>query len=384
MSTLAISKETLQAERKERLELRAAGDFKNPKIKKLNVLEALNSITDSQMLMAMQDLVCKAVESYDLTGIRFVSMYDQVATLANSECVYTDIIEKNGIVRSTDFQVRWREEQANPAATVQFFNLNAGLPNEAEMTRTVVGNTMGAYGNQINIRFIADELAAQSPIAPTDERAKQVNMQMVRMKRFRNSHMLSNTESKSEIIGDTPQWGGFLTRSTSYNTTFGTGTDLTSALIQTQVNSIANASSVNGLSYHRPLIALTTNSQIGKIRDLMIARFPGEKSNSYLDYQAQLENDFPGYDLPASMVRMYQADPGCSVAFVHEPQLASGATLFFDPTQPRIAKFQMMGQYGPWVLERPTPELTTLLCVFDFESLVDPLVVSRAALYGVN
>lgn len=369
--------------------LRANGLVDAPEVKKLPVMEAIQSISDTSMRAMVEDTVMKSVDSYDLTGVRFVSYFDQVAELANTQTIFSDIVEgMGGIARSTDFQIRWRELYANSGATVQFFNLNAGLPAEAQMTRAVRGNTMGAYGNQLNIRFITEELAAQSVIANgmiTDERANQLRMQFVRMKRFRNQKFLVNSEVKSEIIGDTPQWRGFLTDSTQNATVLGPAADLTAALIDTQVRAIANASSVEGLGYDVPLVALTTAAQIAKVRDLMIARFTNaESSTDYLANQERLKRMLPGVNLNPDMAVFYKTDPGTVVAFIHEPQLTAGTTLFFDPRQPVICKFQMMGQYGPWVLTRPTPELTTLMVAFDFESIAAPLKASRASYTGLN
>lgn len=366
-------------------DLRSRGEFNAPEIKKLPVMEAIKSIGDGQMRMMVEDAVMKAVESYDLTGVRFVSYFDQVSELVNTQTIFSDIAEANGIARSTDFQIRWRELYANSGATVQFFNLNAGLPAEAEMTRAVFGNTMGAYGNQLNIRFITEELAAQSPIASgmiTDERANQLRMQMARMKRFRNEKFLVNTEVKSEVVGDTPQWKGFYNQSPLNRSTIAGATpqDLTAALIDAKVAAIANASSVEGLGYETPIVALTTAAQIRKVRDIMIARFTNaESSSEYLANQERLRRMLPNVSLNPDMVAFYKADPGTTVAFIHEPQMSANTTLYFDPRRPIICKFQMMGQFGPWVLQRMTPELTTLLVVFDFESIAAPLQASRAA-----
>jgi hypothetical protein len=385
--TERLSKGQFQNEIALRKELKAKGEFSAPEIKSLPVMEAIRSIPDASMREMVEQTVSKAVESYDLTGIRFVSYFDQVAELVNTQTIFTDIVEgMGGIARSTDFQIRWRELYANSGATVEFFNLNNGLPSEAQMTRAVRGNTMGAYGNQLNIRYITEELAAQSPIANgfiKDERANQLRMQFARMKRFRNEKFLVNTEVKSEVVGDTPQWKGFYTDST-LNATATSG-DLTAALIDTKVRAIANASSVEGLGYNVPLVALTTAAQIAKVRDVMIARFTNaESSDSYLANQERLKRMLPGVNLNPDMCVFYKTDPGTIVAFVHEPQLTSGVTLFFDPRQPVICKFQMMGQFGPWTLVRPTPELTTLLVAFDFESIAAPLKVSRASYSGLN
>lgn len=385
MATTVLTKSQLDQERQMRKELRASGS-KDPRAGRFEALKAIESIGDSRMQAEVMQTVVKAVESYDLIGIRLDSYFDQVAELANAQTVFKDMIMGNGIVQSTDFQVAWRELYANTNATVEFFNLNAGLPGEAEMTRAVRRNTMGAYGNQLNIRWITSELANQSPIAPNslrNEYANQLRMQLTRMKRFSNQKLLTNTEVVSEIIGDTPQWGGFSTRSTSNQTVLVAGSDLTSPLIQALVNTIANADSVQGLGYDVPLVILCSSTQIAKVRDLMIARFPGEKSMSYLDYQALLERKFPGLNVNPDMVQFYRANPGGSVLCVHEPQLASNIALAFDPRQPRVAKFQMMGTMGPWAVSRPTAELTELYVVFDFESLVDPLLASRASYLGM-
>jgi hypothetical protein len=385
--TEKLAKGQFQNEIALRKELKAQGNFAAPEVKSLPVMEAIRSIPDASMRLMVEDTVMKAVESYDLTGIRFVSYFDQVAELVNTQTIFSDIVEgMGGIARSTDFQIRWRELYANSGATVEFFNLNAGLPSEAQMTRAVRGNTMGAYGNQLNIRYITEELAAQSPIASgfiKDERANQLRMQFARMKRFRNEKFLVNTEVKSEVVGDTPQWKGFYTDSTSNATA--TSGDLTAALIDTKVRAIANASSVEGLGYDVPLVALTTAAQIAKVRDIMIARFTNaESSDSYLANQERLKRMLPGVNLNPDMSVFYKTDPGTVVAFIHEPQLTSGVTLFFDPRQPVICKFQMMGQFGPWTLVRPTPELTTLLVAFDFESIASPLKASRASYSGLN
>lgn len=381
-NTAFVEKKQLEEERLVRKELRASGQTNDPRLGRFPAFKAIQSISDYRMQAEVYQAIVKAVESYDLIGIRLDSYFDQVAELANTQTVFKDMIQGNGIVRSTDFQVAWRELYANANASVEFFNLNAGLPAEAEMTRAVRKNTMGAYGNQLNIRWITSELAEQSPIAPSslrNELANQMRMQLIRMKRFSNQKLLANTEVVSEIIGDVPQWGGFATRSTSNQTVLAANSDLTSPLLQSLVNTIANASSVEGLGYDIPLVMLVGSTQIGKVRDLMIARFPGEKSTSYLDYQARLQANFPNLNVNPDMVQFYRANPGGVVACIHEPQLTSGLGLMFDPRQPRLVKFQMMNSYGPWSIARPTPELTDLYAVFDFESLIDPLLVSRAS-----
>lgn len=384
MSTKEVKKDVLDFERAKRKELRQRGQFDAPEVAGLPAMKAIESIGDSRMQQEVFTTVVKAVESYDLVGTRLDSMFDAMAELANAQTIFRDIITANGIVQSTDFQIAWRELYANSSATVEFFNLNAGLPAEAEMSRAVRRNTMGAYGNQLNIRWITEALSEQSPISNSNERADQLRMQLVRMKRFSNQKLLANTEVTSEIIGDIPTWGGFATRSVLNTTTLAANSDLTSPLLQALVNSVTNPTSVDALGMDIPLVMLVTNAQIAKVRDLMIARFPAENSTTFLDYQARLERMLPGVKLNPDMVMFYRANPGGMVACIYEPQLAAGLGLMFVPTLPKIAKFKMLGQYGPWNVIRPTPELTTLFCTFDFESIVDPLRQSRGSYTNLN
>ncbi len=384
MSTKLVTKSELDSQRLKRKELRLRGEHNAPEIASLNARKAIESIGDSRMQQEVYTTVVKAVESYDLTGVRLDSMYDAMAELANAQTIFRDIIAANGIYQSTDFQIAWRETYANGSAEPEFFNLNNGLPAEAEMSRAVRRNTMGAYGNQLNIRWITEALDEQSPISTQDERATQLRMQLVKMKRFSNQHMLANTEVTSEIIGDIPQWGGFATRSTDNATVLAASSDLTSPLLQALVNQVTNPASVDALGMDIPLVMLVTNAQIAKVRDLMIARFPAENSTTFLDYQARLERMLPGVKLNPDMVMFYRANPGGMVACIYEPQLTAGLGLMFMPTLPKIAKFKLMGTFGSWSVSRPTPELTNLFCTFDFESIVDPLLASRGSYTNLN
>lgn len=342
--------------------------------------EGLNSIKDAKLNAIMKEQIVKAVQSTDLAGIRIVSLYDQIGVLVNEMTVFRNILKKNGQVNSTDLQVRWNEEYAG-AGNVDFFNLNANVnPNEDQMNRGVRTNTHGAYGWTLNLPFIVTELAGQSPIMPQDIKLREVRMGLARMERFANRKMLSNTEVTAEVNA-TPQWGGFIQRSTNGNTALAANTDLTSALIQAKVDALANAASNNGLGYQRPLICLTTSQQIANIRSLMIARFPGENSQSYMATQEDLQRaGVDGAFVPA-MARVFQPDPGLPVIFIHEPDLPTSANggyaLFFDPSQPAISNFTMFGVPGPFVIERYTSTLNRLFVVANIESLIDPLVPSR-------
>lgn len=348
-----------------------------------SVQEALEGISSPMLKDQMIRTITMAVNSYDLSGIRLTSIADVQPELLNRTTVFHDIIDQNGVLPVTDFQVMWPELYAGDDA-VEFFNLNGANPGEAEMDRGVMTNTMGALGNKLSIPWITEELAAQSPRRPFAERANQIRMQLGRMRRFANQKLLANTEVTAETAAFFPQWGGFATRSTANGLVLGVAGNLTNAIIQGRVDAIANNASNNGLGRTVPLVALCGGAQIAVIRDLMIARFPGENSQSYLATQSQMMATLPGVKLPSDMVRAYQPDPGRAVLFVEEPQLTSGQCILFDPSEPRLGQMSINSKFGPWVVERPVPELSTLLVIFDFKTLIDPLTASRSLISNLS
>ena len=197
-----------------------------------------------------------------------------------------------------------------------------------------------------------------------------------------SASLLSNTEVKAENAANIPQWGGFITRSTSYN--LATSGDLTNALIQGRVDAIANNADAQGLSYDVPIMALCHPGQLAKIEDLMIARYPGQHSIAQESLNAMLQAGLPNLNMAPNQMAVYKPRPGRPILFIGDSQLPSGYCVFFVPNLPKLGKFQMMGSFGPWVLERPTADLKRILYVFDAATLIDPLVPSRAVLSGLN
>jgi len=327
----------------------------------------------------------KALTSPDVAQLRLVSWSDRQSLLRNEQTIFLNMLEANATQRVTDYQIRIRERKIGSDQAF-FFNMDGSLPAGAQSNRPFRYNTLGAFGNLLDIKFMPQELSAQSPIDGTDLLAQEVDDEVVRLRRFANAKLLKNTEQNNEssvsAAVNIPQWGGFIDRSTLYNVS--TSGDLTNPLIQGRVDAIANISDPQGVGYSVPLVCLVDSSQISKVRDLMIARYPGENSEAYFATLKMLTQRLADVDIPMDQMSVYKPDPGRPIVFINEGQLPSGTALFFDPTRPQLARFQMMGQYGPWVLERPTQNLTTLLLVWDAISLVDPLIETRSIITGLN
>jgi hypothetical protein len=296
------------------------------------------------------------------------------------------MLEANRVQRVTDFQVRIRERRIGQS-TAQFFNMNfdAFAP-EAQSWYPQRTNTTGFLGNQLNIRIIGEELATQSPVQPVDIIQQEIEFEMIRIRRAMEQYMLWNQEVTAEVAAVPPQWGGFINRSTVYNTAY-SASDFTNAIIQTQVNNIANITNPEGMGYVE-LVCLCPFAQLAKIRDLMISRYPGTQYDSYSTEQSELGKRLSKEaGLYPEAFKFYKPDPGTAILFIGSPLLqaaAANTAIFFDPSQPQLGKMQLMGSYGPWVVERPTAALTTLLYVFDNATLIDNLRESRAVVTGIN
>lgn len=351
-----------------------------PKAQRVNALKAIEDIKDHQAREMMHNLIMKEVQSPDIAQLRLVSLAPRASELRNEMTILLNIAEANPVVRLTDFQVRFREIRVG-TDTSPFFNPNGTLPAEATSLRPMRTNTLGFIGNQLKIRFIAQELGNQSPVESVDVRAEEIDFEITRIRRGMNSALISNVEQTSEAAANIPQPGGFLTRSTLYNLNAG-GVDITNALLQGRLDAIANVTSPEGYGYES-MVALTgSNGQIAKVRDLMIARYPGENSSAYQQTSSAMR--LAAVNVPVEQMVGYRPLPGKDLLVGYEPQMASGTMLFFDPIQLQLGKFQMMNSLGPWVLERPTSDLLYLLLCFDSFSVVDRLIPSRAVLTGLN
>jgi hypothetical protein len=384
-STVQVSKARLKAEVAERKARRESGEETH---KDHTAVEAVSSIRDSRAQKQVANIIRKAVNSYDIQGRRITSYYDEMFELASVDTTFINIVEANGIGRTTDFSVSWREESPNNSAAVAFFNANYDLPPQAQATETIRSNTAGTYGNTLLVPWITKELGEQSRLGAYDVLSNQMRQQMIRMKKFRDQTFLVNNEITSEIVGDVPQWNGFYTDSVLNASAAGvSATDLTSALINALHVAIGNPTSIDSLGIHTSLVAFTTPNQMDVVRNLQINRYNAENSSNYLADQARLAKALPGVELDPDQVIFFKTRLGAVIAFCYDPYftaLAAGVTFCFDPNRSRIVKFEMLGQMGPWVIKREIPELVDEFAIFDFESILTPNQSTRGSYTNCN
>lgn len=357
-----------------------SGNLVQPNYKRVSVgyHDFLAGIDDDDLRETTAINFAKAIGSTDVEGYRITSMVPATDVLRNDTTVFLNIAEMNTPFTATDIHFKFRERKVGTDKPV-FFNIDGALPAGRQSNRTWRWNQIGFGGNLLDIKYSAQTLAQGADVV-----AEELADEYALLRRFISEKLLSNEGVTSELSPTGTEPEGFVDRSILNVSAIGPNADLTNPIIQGRIDAIANATSNQGLSYKLPLVALCRAGQIAKIRDLMIARYPGETSQSYAATMAQLTSRLANVALPLDTMAIYKPDPGRPVIFINDEQLPSGTCIFFDPTRIKLAKFAMFGQTGPWTLERPTSALTTLTLVWDAFSLVDYLVESRAVITGLN
>lgn len=345
--------------------------------------EFVKGIEDPDLRAQFEIQSRKAIGSTDVNGYRLVSLVPNADVLRNEETVALNIAESNAPVVATDINLRIRERRVG-AGTAEFFNPDGALPGGRQSFRPFRTQTIGFAGNLLDIKFLPQELTSQSPVESIDLVAQEIEDEVVVLRRFMNAKILSNTEVTSEMAPTGTQPGGFIDRSTANALVVGPGADFTNPIIQGRVDAIANATSNEGLGYNLPLVCLVRAGQLAKVRDLMIARYPGENSDAHAKSIQAMMDRLAAVNVPVDASYVYKPTPGRPVLFLHEGQMPTGTALFFDPSRLQLARFRMFGQTGPWVLERPTSALTSLVLVWDAFAPVDRLIESRAKVTGLN
>jgi len=323
-------------------------------------------------------IITKLVRTPDIATLRMATISDRVAVLRNTQTPFLNFLESQpgGVGQANDYQYRFDEWNIG-ADVAEPWNIEDDLPGEALSMRPSRNNTLTCIGNKIAVSLMVQEMAnSQRNI---DVLAREIDLEITRIRRKMNAMLLANTEVKIEQAGSIPQLGGMVTRSTAYTVGAG-GSDLTRTLLQQQIDAIANNGDPQGLGYNIPLIAFTNARQLQVLRDIIISEYNGIDPMSRVAFEQELKGRLADFRVPVQMV--FEPMPGPVVPFVLDSQLPSGTTMLLDANQPRLVKMNLGGQPGPYVLQRPTEKLQSLNVIFDLFTLEDPLVVSRALITG--
>jgi hypothetical protein len=327
----------------------------------------------------LEPVITKLVRTTDLGTLRMATVSDRMAAKRNESTPFLNFLESNpeGNGVSLDYQYEFVEWNIG-SDLAEVWNIEDDLPGEAKSKRPKRSNTITCVGNKLVMSDMVMDMARQQ--ANIDMMAREVDLEVTRIRRKMNALLLSNSEVKFEASPNIPQLGGMITRSTLYGVDAGGG-DLTRTLIQGRVNAIANDADPEGRGYGRPLIAFTNAKQLQVVRDIIISEYNGIYPTDRVAFEDMLRQRLRDFRVPANV--FFEALPGPVIPFVLDSQLPSGTTIILESNEPRLVKMNLGGMPGPYVLTRPTEKLQRLDVCFDLFTLEDPLLESRSVISSV-
>lgn len=330
----------------------------------------------------LEPIFTKIVKTPDIATLRMASVSDRMAMKRNEETPFLNFLESNpaGVGVSRDYQYQFDEWNIGTDEAA-IWDIQEDLPAEAKSARPRRSNTITCVGNKLSFSELVLDMAQQQ--SNIDLLAREVDMEIVRIRRKMNAILLSNTEVKLETAGSPnfPQLGGFITRSTSYNVDLAGG-DLTRTVLQGRVDAIANNGSPEGRGYGRPLVMFTNAKQLQVVRDIIISEYNGIYPTDRMAFEDALRSRLRDFRVPVQVV--FESLPGPVIPFILDSQLPSGSSILFEADLPRLVKMRLGNVDGPYVLTRPTEKLQRLDVCFDLVSLEDSLIESRSALSSVG
>lgn len=312
----------------------------------------------------------KALGTTNIGALRLVSVSDRIPRKANPDTKFLNWLETKEAAQIDDYQYRILEEDiGSDEASVVSLERTTVFP-EVNTSFGARYNTLTCLGNTVSSSVIAQDIAMRQRGVNLIE--KQVDAHLIRMRRKMNAMLLANVEKVTEGPTNAPELGGFLTRSTSNAQNAG-GSNFTHTLLQTGINTIEEA-----LGEGRELMLWGGSGQLPVVRDLMINRYTGEGSSDHRMLMDELRREaLAAAGLPTQVV--YEGYPGGAIPYIFDRQMPANTAVLFDASLPRLARFLLEGQQGPYVvaLQEPNSAMYNLVAVFDLFTLDDPLQVSR-------
>jgi hypothetical protein len=315
----------------------------------------------------------KALGTVDIGALRMVSVVERIHTLINRDARFLQWLELRAAIPINDYQLKILEsDPLDDEADIVSADRTTLFP-EKNSRFTTRYNTLTVVGNTVSQSIMARNIAQQQMgINPLDTL---VDHQINRIRKTQNRTLMVNTETVDEGPTETPQLGGFFTRSTVSPQNAATA-NFNNTLLQTGINLINNA-----LGDGRSLalwIGGTGAGQLPVIRDLMINRYNGENSATHRELMDDLRREqLSKANIPTQVV--YEGYPGGAIPVIYDKLMPANTALLFDDTLPQMARFMLDGNVGPFIMARPHPEsaLYEVVAVFDMYSLYDPLPASR-------
>ena len=318
-------------------------------------------------------VITKLVRTQDINTLRIASVSDRMVVKRNEMTPFLNFLEAQdaGVGLSKDFHYQFDEWDIGTTAA-EVVDIQSALPGEAKSSRPRKSNTITCVGNKLIFADLALDMAQQQ--SNVDLLAREVDLEVTRIRRLMDAMLLSNTEVSLEGPAPIPQLGGMLTRSTDYTLDL-LGGDFTRTVLQGRIDAIANAAAQNGRGY-RQLVCFTNARQLQVVRDIMINEYNGIFPTDRLAFESALMAKMKDFRIPVQV--MFESLPGLPLPFIYEPLLPANTSIIMEADLPRLVKMNMGGVGGPYVATRPTENFQRVEVVMDFFTLEDPVVESRS------
>lgn len=327
----------------------------------------------SYMENVLTPVITKLVRTQDINTLRMASVSDRMVVKRNEMTPFLNFLEAQdagvGVTKDLHYQF---DEWDIGTTEAEVVDIQSSLPGEAKSNRPRNSNTVTCLGNKLIFSDLVLDMAHQQ--SNIDLLAREVDLEVTRIRRKMDSLLLTNTEVSLEGPAPIPQNGGMLTRSTDYTLDLGGG-DFTRTVLQGRIDAIANAAAQNGRGY-RQLVCFTNARQLQVVRDIMINEYNGIFPTDRLAFETSLMAKMKEFRIPVQV--MFESLPGMPLPFIYEPLLPSGTSIIMEVELPRLVKLNLGGVGGPYVATRPTENFQRLEVVIDFFTLEDPVTESRS------
>jgi hypothetical protein len=325
--------------------------------------------------------IMKSLGTVDLSALRLVSVSDRTAVKRNDDTRFLNWLEARGNFPTIrDYQFRIKERDALSGTPAPVFNLDdaSALPAVHQSTWSARYNTLTTLGFRTSQSMLSQDMVAQQGQDDVAEAEMQDVASLIR--RGENSILISNTEVTSEAVGQIPQLGGFVTRSTA-NAQAAGAAPLTEAMLQDAIEDILETH-----GYDKQLGIMCNPQYVAEIDDFMINKYPGTDPMTHFERQsAMLAKAMVDASVPYGTVYMdRRAKP---VPVFHDPMMAAGSLIVFimndNQLTPRLAEYKFQGQGGIHALVLPTASAHEVALLFSIITLDDPMVSGRVRITGL-
>lgn len=337
--------------------------FKSAIANAFNNAEDNAAFQNRTMVQIMKDL-----GTADLNALRLVTISDRTTVKRTDDTRLLNFLESRGESATIkDYQYRIKDRDSGNG-NAPLFNMDDTQPAIHQSTYSARYNTLTAIGNRTKQSLLAIDMASQQGADNVVEDEK--DDITTRIRRGMNAVLWANTEVTSEALGQVPQLGGLLTRTTS-NTTNCASADLSAALLDPAIQGICEV-----YGWSTDFLLWVNPDQAPLLDDVMINLYPGTDPMTHFQRTNMALNEamISGMYAPSTVYRDRKAKP---IPVVFDSQMTANTALLMDVKGPRLAEYKFNGSGGIHALVLPEATNYDVVLYFSLFTLDDAKEPSR-------